>query len=205
MDIVLENALFKAVSEVSRLMPSTASGVSKLAANTIGTGTEIAESHKVYATARLVRFMEMEYGVPAEMGPEVLLEIHEWIQQHKPKVHFPLEYRYVKGDDIPLSPAYGRDTCFISVHQYKGMPHQSYFRGLEEIFLRHNGRPHWGKMHTQTHEYLAGHFPLLAGFKQLRQATDPHNVFLTDYARSIIGPDPAPVTAADARETIPAF
>lgn len=27
--------------------------------------------------------------------------------------HFPIEVRFVKGDDIWLSPAYGEDKCYI--------------------------------------------------------------------------------------------
>jgi len=35
------------------------------------------------------------------------------IEQNGFKVHFPVEIRFVKGDDIWLSPAYGGDKCYI--------------------------------------------------------------------------------------------
>ena len=38
-----------------------------------------------------------------------------------------------RGDDIPLSTAHGRDTGWIAVHQYVGMPYGDYFRGVEAI------------------------------------------------------------------------
>lgn len=48
-------------------------------------------------------------------------------------------------DDIWLSPAYGRDSAYIAVHMYKGMKYAAYFGEVEKIFLKYEGRPHWGK------------------------------------------------------------
>src|SRR3546814_14682060 len=88
----------------------------------------------------LVRVNEMEYEMPAENGPSALRELSEFIERKKIQVHFPVEYRYVKGDDIWLSPFYGRDTAAISVHQYQGMDYREYFTGAEAIFRKHGGR-----------------------------------------------------------------
>lgn len=35
------------------------------------------------------------------------------------KVHFPIEIRFVKKDDIWLSPAYGVDSCYIGIIMYR--------------------------------------------------------------------------------------
>lgn len=51
----------------------------------------------------------------------------------------------MKRDDIWLSPAYGRDSAYIAVHMYKGMKYAAYFGEVEKIFLKYEGRPHWGK------------------------------------------------------------
>src|SRR3546814_2564760 len=93
----------------------------------------------------------MEYERPAENGPSALRELSEFIGRKKTQVHFPVEYRYVKGDDIWLSPFYGRDTAAISVHQYQGMDYREYFAGAEAIFRNHGGRPHWGKIRSEEH------------------------------------------------------
>ena len=39
-----------------------------------------------------------------------------------------------EGDDIWLSPAYGRDSAYIAVHMYKGMKYAAYFGEVEKIF-----------------------------------------------------------------------
>lgn len=35
------------------------------------------------------------------------------------KVHFPIEIRFVKKDDVWLSPAYGVDSCYIGIIMYR--------------------------------------------------------------------------------------
>jgi L-gulonolactone oxidase len=35
------------------------------------------------------------------------------------KVHFPIEIRFVKKDEVWLSPAYGVDSCYIGIIMYR--------------------------------------------------------------------------------------
>jgi D-arabinono-1,4-lactone oxidase len=67
--------------------------------------------------------------------------------------------RFAAGDDAYLSPEYGRDTCYINVHQVRGMEYESYFRAAEAIFDDYGGRPHWGKRHYQTAATLGERYP----------------------------------------------
>src|SRR5262249_61526114 len=105
-------------------------------------------SHEVFATPRLVRFQEMEYNLPTERFVDALEEVRACIDRERFRVHFPLECRFVRADDIWLSPAYGRDSAYIAAHMFRGMPYREYFAALEEIFLRHGGRPPRGHPST---------------------------------------------------------
>ena len=51
----------------------------------------------------------MEYSVPIEAGAECVREILKTIYDRAIDVAFPLEYRYVSGDDPWLSMAYGAE------------------------------------------------------------------------------------------------
>ena len=191
--VVLENGLFGLLSECSRLMPGTASTISKLSAAGIASVDEVDYSHRVYATPRAVRFQEMEYNIPAELAPNVLREIQNCINRKQFAVNFPVECRFVHSDDIWLSPAYERESCYLAVHMYKGMPFQSYFQNIEAIFRRYQGRPHWGKMHTRTAKELAELYPHWHDFRRVRATLDPHGTFLNDYLRKLFdagGPIP---------------
>ena len=100
----------------------------------------------------------------------------------------------MKGDDIWLSTAYGRDSAYIAVHMYRGMPYKAYFQGIEEIYTRYDGRPHWGKIHTRDAAYLAAHYPHWDDFQRVRATLDPEGVFLNDYLRQLFAvATPAPV------------
>lgn len=189
LEMVLENGALSAISRYARMRPSAVPAMARLIASTLkhDTTTMVANCHRAFSSVRLVHFQEMEYELPAERGPEALRELAEFIEKKKVPVHFPVEYRYVKGDDIWLSPFYGRDTASISVHQYVGMPHEAYFRGAEAIFLNHGGRPHWGKMHYLGAAELSRRYPRWDDFAALRRRMDPKGVFLNPLLRHMLG------------------
>ncbi|MGF6201002.1 D-arabinono-1,4-lactone oxidase [Pseudomonas laurylsulfatiphila] len=147
----------------------------------------VGDSFDIYANVRTVRFNEMEYSVPAEYGPACLREILKLIQDKDLRTWFPIEYRYVKADDIPLSMFEGRDSCSISVHQHYQMDHHNFFAAIEPIFWKYNGRPHWGKLHTLNAKNLQPLYPRWQEFIQVRQALDPSGKFLNAHLSSILG------------------
>ena len=188
-DILLENGLFWVLSRISRHIPGTYKGVSKISAWGISSGSTTSWSHQVFATKRLVKFQEMEYNIPADRFKEAMKEIEETIRVIDFRVHFPIECRWVKADDIWLSPAHGRDSAYIAVHMYKGMPHKEYFGAIEGIMKKYGGRPHWGKMHTLSSADLAERYPKFKDFQDLRREMDPKGTFLNGYLRDLFEPE----------------
>jgi FAD-linked oxidoreductase len=192
--IVLENGVYWVLSEACRLRPQFCQNVSRISVVALANVDEIEYSHRVFATPRWVRFNEMEYNVPVEHARTVITEIQECINQHQFAVHFPIECRFVHADDIWLSPAYQREAFYIAVHMYRGMPYQDYFQHIEEIFRRYQGRPHWGKLHTQNAQSLATLYPHWHDFQRVRATLDPQGIFLNDYLRKLFDVD-APVAS----------
>lgn len=184
-EMVMENAVFGAVSRACRMHPAWCAPVSRLSAKLASEGVLAGQSHTLFATPRLVRFQEMEYAVPVERGPDCLRELSEYITREQLPVHFPVEYRFVRGDDVFLSPAHGGDRAFIAVHQYRGMPLEPYFSGAEAIFRNHGGRPHWGKLHTQTAATLKHMYPRWDDFQRVREQLDPEGRFLNPYLKRL--------------------
>lgn len=185
-DMILENGAFKVLSEACRLFPSLCKTVSRISAAGVSTGMDINYSNRIYATPRLVKFQEMEYNLPVEKGIEVLKEMRDTINANKFRVHFPVEVRFVKADDIYLSPAYQRDSIYIAVHMYKGMEYKTYFDAMETIFKKYNGRPHWGKMHTRTAKELSQLYPMWNKFQEIRTQLDPDGLFMNDYLKKLM-------------------
>ena len=186
-ETLLENAAFGALCATGKAMPSLCPALSQLCSRFISSSTQVDESHSMLATVRKVRFNEMEWAVPAAEGAGVLREIRSFVATRDFPLMFPLEYRWVKGDDIWLSPNFGRDSVHISCHQYRGMPFARYFDGIQAICLNHGGRPHWGKAHTLRASQLAGIYPHWDDFLALREKMDPSGRFLSPYMRRLFG------------------
>jgi L-gulonolactone oxidase len=102
-------------------------------------------------------------------------------------VNFPIEVRFTAADDAALSTAEERDTCYIAVHMFHGMPWEPYFRGVEEIMDGYGGRPHWGKRHFQTAETLAERYPKWEQFQKVRARLDPDGRFANAYTDRVLG------------------
>ena len=154
---------------------------------TLSDEVTIENSWKNYASERNVRFNEMEYHLPRENGLAALREIRTVLESQHPEVFFPIEVRFVKGDDIWLSPFYQRDTCSIAVHRFFEEDYKPYFRSIEPIFRKYNGRPHWGKLNTLGSADFRELYPRWDEFAAVRQSMDPNGRFLNPYLSSLFG------------------
>src|SRR5690606_18282190 len=144
-------------------------------------------SHEILPRTRHLRFDEMEYAIPAERGPACFREIRELVKQkYRKEVGWRILYRTVKGDDAFLSPVTGRDSITISLHHNAGLPFWEYFRGIEPIFRKYDGRPHWGKKHSLKARELKELYPDWERFHEYRKSFDPHNVFMSPYLQELL-------------------
>ena len=152
---------------------------------TLGDEVTVENSWKNYASERNVRFNEMEYHLPREHGLQALREVRTALETQHPEVFFPIEVRFVKGDDIWLSPFYQRDCCSIAVHRYFDEDYAPYFRSIEPIFRKYHGRPHWGKLNTLQQPDFRRLYPRWKDFVEVRREMDPQGRFLNPYLRSL--------------------
>jgi FAD-linked oxidoreductase len=184
---VMENAAFGALCRTGRAVPATIKPLNRLAAATLSKRTYSAPSHEVFVTPRRVRFVESEYAVPRESLLDVLAELRAGVTGLADPVMFPVEVRVAAADDIWLSTAYGRDSAYVAIHQYVGLPYKDYFRLFESIATSVGGRPHWGKMHTRDASYLRSVYPGFADFLLIRDALDPSRRFANPYLQQVFG------------------
>jgi L-gulonolactone oxidase len=187
-DIVLVNHGLQAFSRLGRRFPKLIPQVNRLVTKVAGSSRRVDASHRIFVSPRLVRFTEMEYAIPRRHGAEAVRAVREAIHSRRLPVSFPIELRFVAGDDALLSPAHGRDTCYIAVHVFDGMEFEPYFRIVEEIMNGFNGRPHWGKRHFQTAAALSSRYPAWDRFQAVRARLDPAGRFANDELDRMLGP-----------------
>ncbi|MET8829792.1 D-arabinono-1,4-lactone oxidase [Streptomyces sp. NPDC004610] len=186
-DEFLSNGVFQAAQWIGRAVPSTVPAIAKVSSKALSARSYTDIPYKVYTSPRRVRFVEMEYAVPRAAVTEVLRELKQLVDRSRLRVSFPVEVRTAPADDMTLSTASGRDSAYVAVHMFRGAPYQAYFTAAERIFTAHEGRPHWGKIHTRDAEYFAGVYPRFGEFTALRDRLDPERRFQNDYLRRVLG------------------
>jgi L-gulonolactone oxidase len=187
-DVVLENWALEALAATGRAIPRLIPSLSRLAGRLASGSRTSDRSDRVFVNERRVRFTEMEYALPREHGPEAARRVVEWVRADRYPVFFPIEMRVAAGDDASLSPAHGRESAYVAVHQYRGMEWRPYFEAVEEIMDGYGGRPHWGKRHFQTAATLAPRYPAWEEFQRARNTLDSARVFANAYTDRVLGP-----------------
>jgi L-gulono-1,4-lactone dehydrogenase len=186
-DEFLSNRVFGLACRLARTVPRVVRPLNRISARALSARVYTGASHEVFCTPRRVRFVEMEYGVPRAALPEAFAGLRRVISTLPFPVVFPVEVRFTAADDIWLSHGYGRDSAYIAIHQYVGMPYEPYFEGFERVAVELGGRPHWGKMHHLDAAALASAYPRFGDFLAVRDKLDPDRVFANAYTQRVFG------------------
>ena len=184
-DVLLGNHALRVALEAGRRVPRAIPGINRTVAGGFSTRTRIDRADRIFASPRLVRFVEMELAYPRAAAHEVVEEVLA-IAERFP-VTFPIEVRFVAGDDALISPAAGRPTVYVAVHNLRGMPWEPYFRAVQELGDRFEARPHWGKRHFHTAGSLRPRYPGWDTFQAVRRRLDPEGRFANAYVRRVLG------------------
>jgi len=178
---------FRMLSNVIDYAPFLRRFIVNKGASSVEEEVRTGRNYEIFGNLRDIQFNEMEYSVPAEVGVACLREILTTIKKKDIPVIFPIEYRYVKNDDIWLSQFYQQDSCAISIHNFHDKDYKKYFAEIEPIFWKYNGRPHWGKIHTLNAKKQRALLPKFNDFLEIRQAMDPNNIFTNPHINHVLG------------------
>jgi FAD-linked oxidoreductase len=151
----------------------------------VSENTLIDNAHRAFPTERSVRFMEMEYNIPAHDFTRAFEKIRKKIKEKRFQTLFPIEIRFVKSDELMLSPASGRESAYIAFHTYIKESWNEYFFTMESMLKEFHGRPHWGKWHSMKAKDLEKLYPEFNQFCTIREKFDPHGCFLNDHLREL--------------------
>ncbi len=186
-DELLSNTVFGAVNRLGRAAPRLVPSINKVSSRALSARTYTDRSFDVFASPRRVRFYEMEYAIPRTAAVAALRELKALIEKSPWLISFPIEVRTAPADEVWLSTAQGRDTCYIACHVFERTDKDPYFRNIEALFAGYQGRPHWGKLHTRTAADLGPLYPHWENWQTVRQTVDPGRVFANDYTRTVFG------------------
>lgn len=186
-DEFLSNSVFEVINRIAARQKHWIPHINAISGSTLSARQYTDASHNVFITPRRVRFRESEFALPREALPTALGELKNWLDTHDEMISFPVEVRFTAADDIWLSTSYGRDTAYIAVHQYHQSDYERYFAAAQAIFTAHEGRPHWGKLHTLEASYFENAYPHFEDFVAIRDEADPSRTFSNAYLDRVLG------------------
>ncbi len=189
-DDFLSNTVFGALTAGANRVPGVIPRMNQVSARVLSPRTYSDVAHRVFTSPRRVVFREMEYAVPREAGLDALREARRVVDASEWKISFPVEIRVAPADDIPLSTASGRDSFYLAFHTHQHSDwrtHAAFLEAMERVMRDHDGRPHWGKLHTRTAADLAPAYPRFGEFVAMRDRLDPDRVFTNAYLDRVLG------------------
>ena len=182
----LSNTVFGAMCRLGRAAPGYIPILNKAAARVLSERDYVNDSWLVFTSPRNVKFKEMEYALPRSSLIPALTRVRKLMDDKNWRISFPVEVRSVPADTSWLSPATQRETGYLAFHAFDRTDHE-WFVAVEEVLREYNGRPHWGKMHTRSHDDLAPAYPRWDDAMRVRDRVDPNRVFANDYTRTVLG------------------
>lgn len=121
-----------------------------------------------------------EVAVPIDALPKVLATLKPFIKKYQSQglLIADIVVRFAEPDKrCCLSPAGGQSVAYLHV----SVPAHSdlaFYREFEELMLKFQGRPHWGKLHFLDHEKaLKLYGSNLEDFIRIKERLDPQDTF----------------------------
>lgn len=137
-----------------------------------------------------------EWAVDAAAAPEVLRRLQEMIERENLHLHFPIEFRFSGADKTLMSPAAGRQTCWVGVVMYRPLGREApdtmrCYNLFNDLMTAMGGRPHWAKYYQwgQT-EMQRAYGENWSAFLNLRAELDPVNLFANEWFNNFISSSP---------------
>ncbi|KAG1673918.1 L-gulonolactone oxidase [Nymphon striatum] len=151
----------------------------------------IDDGFRVFSFECLFKQYVNEWAVPIDRCAMVLQRLGEWLEKYpKAYAHLPVEVRFVKGDDLYISPAFNQTMCYINIIMYRpyGMlvPFRDYWNAYENIMRTEGGRPHWAKAHQETSKNFRSMYPQWKKWCEIQKKSDPRGRFLNSYLERIL-------------------
>jgi FAD-linked oxidoreductase len=187
-DDLLSNRVFGLTNRLGNAVPGLVPTLNRVASRALTARSYVDAAHRVFVSERRVRFREMEYAVPRGAGMTALAEARRVMERGGWPISFPVEIRFARADDVWLSTAYRRESVYLAFHVNAQTDHTAYFHEVERVMRAHDGRPHWGKLHTRAADDLAPAYPRWDDVQRVRDRVDPDRLFANRYLDRVLGP-----------------
>jgi L-gulonolactone oxidase len=130
------------------------------------------------------RHRESEWAFDLAQAKDLLRTWRALLLESGHAYNFIQEVRFTKADPFWLSPAWQRDSVWLSLYNIDADgPWQDQLERFDAFARAHGGRPHWGKEASFEPAHLAAQYGKLGEFRALMREHDPKQKFVNDLLR----------------------
>ncbi|GAB3278893.1 D-arabinono-1,4-lactone oxidase [Kineosporia babensis] len=130
--------------------------------------------------------VQSEYLLPIEQAGAALAAVDAVREQFLPALQV-AEIRTIAGDDLWISPAYGRTTVGFHFTWTDDLSKVTpAIAALEGALAGFDARPHWGKVFGLPREQVRSLYPRLGDFEELVHRVDPQGKFTNAFTRAYL-------------------
>ena len=147
----------------------------------------ISPSHIGFLTPIPPVHAETEWAFDARDAQPLLREYRKLLPDGGHSYNFIQELRFSKADELWLSPAYQRDSLWLSVYNIDRANWPAQLAKFEAFARAHGGRPHWGKEAAFDRAYLSTQYARLDEFAALARRHDPQGKFRNAWLDGLLG------------------
>lgn len=153
-----------------------------------------------------------EWAIPLEKGPEALKRLGAWLNGDRVAsqipfdpsglyVHAPIEVRVSDtstttprpylDNTVPDGPTLYLNATLYRPYNLDPPCHERYYQAFEWLMKQLGGRPHWAKnFRDVTSQDTHKMYPEMSEWLRVRDEVDPEGMFLGDWHRRYLLPDP---------------
>jgi hypothetical protein len=137
---------------------------------------------------RLRMILNVEYAFDVKRLPKLLKKMRCKLAEFRAKgsyLSYPrINVRFApKSDKTLIGMNADRDTAYVGIYVLGSVRHRRQIpiaEAIENIFIEHDGRPHWGKYRYLTSKEYEKTYSGLAAFEEVRGRLDPKGMFSGD-------------------------
>jgi FAD-linked oxidoreductase len=184
---LLQNQLFDAAGRVTGRFPSVAAPLTRALAALARPTTTVDRSHRVFTSEIRFPVISAEWALPRALAADAIDAMTELFVRERFPAAMPFLCRFGAPSEALLSPAYGRETCYLEVIAHAHAPAEPMIAATEALLDAFGGRPHWAKRFSATASRLAGLYPEWERFMSVRDRFDPTGRFTNRWAERVLG------------------
>ena len=148
-------------------------------------------SYWAFFLPHLLKQDVVEYAFDIKDTFKVFKEVISTIKEKNIYVDTPIEVRFVAKDSYWMSPTGDTNSCWIGTKIHfpygKKPEYLEYFTTIDNILLKYNGRPHWGKQFRIKTEDFKKSYPKWDQFWDYADEQDPNKILQNDFIKRLKG------------------